>query len=342
MRGSALTESARPLNFTILQAGRGIAALLVVFYHASMVIASPKYWGGPVFGGVFSFGHAGVPFFFVLSGFIILWIHRRDIGRPERVRTYLWRRAVRIYPPYWAVSLFVIAVYLAAPAYRHGGDLDPGALIRSFALMGAPASVLPVGWSLFYEILFYALFAILILNWRAGLAAFALWFALCVAIPNATYLTSTFNLLFAMGLAAAWLVRRHKIPWPTFFFWGGIAAFCAVAFWEKYAAVEPGAPPLLYGIGPALFLLGAVELERSRGWRAPRPLALLGDASYSLYLVHYLVVSALAKTILWLPKEAAFFVFVGASILGGLVFHFLFEKPMLAKLGRGSRRPRAA
>jgi peptidoglycan/LPS O-acetylase OafA/YrhL len=333
-----MTESARPLSFTTIQAGRGIAALLVVLYHATVTIADRKYWGEPVLGSLFSFGHAGVPFFFVLSGFIILWIHEKDIGRPERVGRYLWRRAARIYPPYWAVSLFILAVYAALPAIGAAHPVDPMGLIQSLALVGAPqSSILSVGWTLFHEILFYAVFALLIVNLRAGLAAFASWFALCLLFPDAGYFSATINLLFAMGLAAAWAVRRYRIPGPLLLFWGGILVFLAVAVCERIVWQGEKAPPLLYGIGATMSLVGAVALERTHGWRAPRPLTLLGDASYSLYLVHVLIVSATAKAILPLPKEAAFAVIVCSSIAGGFIFHFLFERPTLALL---QRRPR--
>ena len=244
-------------------------------------------------------------------------------------------------PPYWAASLFVIAVYLAVPAYRHGGEWIglPDALLRfgGRAGFGADGRLVAFLRNPLLRALRHPD------PEQAGrLAAFALWFALCVAIPDATYLTSTFNLLFAMGLAAASAVRRHKIPWPTFFFWGGIAAFLPSLSGRNIAAVEPGAPPLLYGIGPALFLLGAVELERSRGWRAPRPLTLLGDASYSLYLVHYLVVSAVVKTISVVAEGGCLPRLRRRLDPRLLAVHFLFEKPMLATLGRGSRPPRTA
>ena len=62
-----------------IQAGRGFAALLVVFYHATKMISLPQYAGHEPLHGFFQFGHAGVDFFFVLSGFIIMYVHYDDV-----------------------------------------------------------------------------------------------------------------------------------------------------------------------------------------------------------------------------------------------------------------------
>ena len=87
-------------ELTTLQAGRGIAALLVVLYHASGLFSSNKYWQTIVLKGVFGFGFAGVEYFFVLSGFIMLHVHRKDIGKPAALVSYFRKRIERIYPAY--------------------------------------------------------------------------------------------------------------------------------------------------------------------------------------------------------------------------------------------------
>jgi peptidoglycan/LPS O-acetylase OafA/YrhL len=88
-----------------VQTARGVAALTVVLYHATRALSLPQYLGYIPFGNSLGFGHAGVDFFFVLSGFIIMHAHTADIGRPERLYRYMWRRVTRIYPIYWVVTL---------------------------------------------------------------------------------------------------------------------------------------------------------------------------------------------------------------------------------------------
>lgn len=58
-------------TFVALQAGRGFAALIVLLFHNALIFASDKYWNNEFYNGIFGFGHSGVEFFFVLSGFII-------------------------------------------------------------------------------------------------------------------------------------------------------------------------------------------------------------------------------------------------------------------------------
>src|SRR5438105_10339285 len=88
-------------TITSLQTGRAVAAWMVVLYHASGSIFTKYFVGERPVGRVFDFGYAGVDFFFVLSGFIMLHVHRDDLGRPKRLGRYLWKRCTRIYLPYW-------------------------------------------------------------------------------------------------------------------------------------------------------------------------------------------------------------------------------------------------
>src|SRR5260221_9879970 len=99
-----------------LQACRAVAAILAVLFHASVgIFALDKYFGHKPFGPVFDFGFAGVDFFFVLSGFIMMHIHAADIGQPRALRAYLWKRFTRIYPAYWAVLIVLTPVFFLVP-----------------------------------------------------------------------------------------------------------------------------------------------------------------------------------------------------------------------------------
>src|SRR5436190_1288571 len=101
-----------------LQAGRALAALLVVLYHNGLYIfALDKYWGADPSRGLFNFGHAGVEFFFVLSGFIIFYIHGKDLGVPSRFFSFIRKRFIRIYPIYWLVLAAIIPVYFLVPSF---------------------------------------------------------------------------------------------------------------------------------------------------------------------------------------------------------------------------------
>ena len=93
-----------------VQVMRGLAAISVVAFHTSLIMAQPEYGGLRSFEWITSCGWFGVNFFFVLSGFIIFFAHAKDIGRPGRLTAYLWRRFSRVYPAYWVfLTLFIFA-----------------------------------------------------------------------------------------------------------------------------------------------------------------------------------------------------------------------------------------
>ncbi|QCI79312.1 acyltransferase [Hankyongella ginsenosidimutans] len=71
-----------------------------------------QYSGRPAFDDLFSKGFVGVDFFFVLSGFIICFVHYKDMSRPDRLPRYAWRRLTRVLPTYWVVFVAALAMNL--------------------------------------------------------------------------------------------------------------------------------------------------------------------------------------------------------------------------------------
>ncbi|EFH09465.1 acyltransferase family protein, partial [Teichococcus cervicalis] len=194
----------------VLEAGRGIAALLVMLFHISDTAFHNLFGQRPV-GAAFAFGYAGLDFFFVLSGFIITHVHLDDLGRRERVRPYLWKRISRVYPAYWIVTLLYAGLALAS-----AGGLEPGRLLASLLLLPGPPLLLGVAWTLVHEMLFYLLFALAILAPRAGLAIGLAWVALSLLLPKgigplADILFELRHVEFLMGALAAWTLR-HAPP----------------------------------------------------------------------------------------------------------------------------------
>ena len=190
-----------------IEAARGIAAVLVVLYHAARHLKANL--GFMPMHGVMQFGHAGVDFFFVLSGFIIMFVHHKDLGQPSRLANYFQRRFTRIYPFFWC-SLLVGALLAAA---SHSGKPMSGTSILYAMTLLPNREDLGVAWTLQYEILFYLIFAIAILNLRAGAVIVAAWICLVAyawILPSATSsnllverLASPFNIEFFFGLTAA-------------------------------------------------------------------------------------------------------------------------------------------
>lgn len=333
-----------PRKFETLQACRGVAALLVVMHHTStQYFNSPRFWPTPAFGRAFDFGHAGVFFFFVLSGFIILSAHRHDIGHPDRLARYAVKRFLRIYPTYWIVLIPLAVVYLLWPQASRPTVAAHDVIANSFLLIGRTnASSLIVAWTLFHEMLFYLAFGVLIWRRRIGLAIMALWFALCAIIActdvGITYHFSYLNLLFLVGIACFLLSARVTVSRPLAVAILGAVAFIVIGMVEVY---RPGLDPRLqaigYGLTSGVLILGLVALEQTRRpLRLPPFLLLLGDASYAIYLIHFPVLSIATR--LWIQTigtqriaiNVSFAAMVLIAVFTGIGFHLAIERRVLA------------
>lgn len=336
-----MSVAARPRQLGTIEAGRGLAALAVVLFHATSVFSAPKYWGLKPFGVAFDWGDAGVFFFFALSGFIIAEVHARDVGATGRLRHYAKRRLVRIYPVYWLVLAVVVLLGMAGIGVR----VAPDVLASSIALIGPDnrATALAVAWTLYHEIAFYAVFAAWIVNVRLGQAVTLAWLALIAAaalvpLPLPTYLGASVNLVFGFGVVAWWASRRVLPAWVAV---AGVLVFAGVAVETATAHAMPEAlRELASGAAAAAVIAGAVSLERRRPVAVPRLLLAMGAASYSIYLTHFPLLSLFAKLAVAsglvgvVPPALAFVLAVVLAVAAGYVFHRLIERPLLARLAR--------
>jgi peptidoglycan/LPS O-acetylase OafA/YrhL len=342
------TANTRLKVFTSLQAGRAIAAIIVVFHHCGVILNNPKYWHTSWAEYVYC-GRSGVEIFFVLSGIVILYAHTRDIGNPAKLGSYLWKRTRRIYPIYWIVMLATMPVFVLIPSFGRGSERQPMVILQSILLLPLQSMnrVLPVSWTLFHEIMFYAVFSTVILNRRIGAAVVTVWiaasaYALVFPFANpvvAAYL-SPLHLLFAFGMGVTLFVRRYSIPgWPIAL--AGLAGFIVCCVRDNQIQDDNYMPlAVAYGAFATLMLCGAMLMEQRGQLRSPAWLVLIGDASYSIYLVHFPVVSAGAKVLypIWkhfkTPLIVPYLLLVILGMALGLVVHLLVEKPLLAWMSK--------
>lgn len=367
--------AAEPKTLLTVQALRALAALAVAAAH--LLPFEAKYLSGPALvPHALDYGQAGVDLFFVLSGFIVTAITAgRPRGGAEAAR-FLAKRALRIYPVYWVYFFAVLAVWLASPGMVNSSAAIPPDPVASFFLWpqrGTP--LLFVSWTLTFEMLFYLAFAGLLWGLRderalpaalavLGAVVVAGWLAFRPGLDR-PILVTLFNPLileFLMGCAVALALRRPALAagtalrpavgWSSLAL--GLAGLAAAVAW--LAAGERPMPVdwprvALFGVPSALVLLGCVALEPTLGPRTPRPLVALGDASYSLYLGHVLVIAAVGRA--WrmsgLPTEPAWahLAALGAALAGccvvALLSFRLLEAPLLARVRRAlDRRPPAA
>ena len=327
----------------------------MVIYHADWNLQ--KYDLGT--GSLLLFaGRHGVEFFFVISGFIIYYVHGKEIGNPAFLGRYVTNRFVRIYPIFWVVMFLLIAGQVLLT------ELDPefttvGGIFRSFLLMPyADYPPLGVAWTLSYEMLFYILFATTIFAGPKAFAFMGVWWAISAAywltyvftgyrmdFPL-EFLFSPYNLLFLMGILTAryFTALPGRLALPMILF--GVAILAVLTFRPLWWPLRMEAP--LWGLAFTLVIAGIARIEFSRTIRFPRFAILLGDASYSIYLIHDMVMVVLGSIVFVrlldgaVPAMVQLVVMVVAGIVAGLCLYFFAERPLLRYLRKLSTRPAPA
>lgn len=255
-----------------------------------------------------------------------------------KVQIFLTNRVLRIFIPYLPAFLGLTLVYLAVPSVAQGGiKLNLSYYVYNIFLLPRVdlTSYVPVvAWTLTHELVFYLLFALLIISRnKVGYWLFGLWMAACFAsffAPNAVddsgpMILKPINLAFGFGVLAQLGSTRtlESIKggvWMT----GAILFMGSMAFDTSLRNVSilheltylTGAALMCSGIGGVRFKF----LERA------------GDLSYSLYLVHYPI---LAATFIFLPKVTGgydvnvYLFLAGAFVIvyaASFIYHRIFEK----------------
>lgn len=326
------------------------AAALVMLGHAATVNA----WAAPV--GACKWWHA-VPFFFLLSGFILAHVYPslKDWGARKQ---FMLARFARIYPLHVVTFLLVV---LALPSYVRSPVKDPLLLVTNLTLTQSWFSQQDIyfaynapSWSISVEMFLYACFPLLIFKWRA-----TWWFWLPATLLLHVYVNTLLPqyvakplplrhlFLFTMGVAAAsvyrWLEPRAH--------WGrlvGTAMELAAGLLLFYRGSI--APAQYYEAGSAVAYASVViVMALGRGWISQvfawRPIVVLGEASFALYMLHQIVLRWMLVHELHTNWSAGVFLttYVGVSLAGSYGLWRYVECParrlIMARFGQRRHTP---
>jgi exopolysaccharide production protein ExoZ len=328
---------------------RALAAMSVVMFHACDTRLAAA-------------GAAGVDVFFVISGFI-MWVS--TAGRDNSPMGFLWRRLVRIAPAYWFFTSVLLTTALLIPGLFRQLKIDWPHVAASYLLIpwvsptdGHVAPLLVPGWTLTYEMFFYVIFALSLLvqaKWRLPVvtAVLAALVILGIVIRPEGAIASTYTkprlLEFAAGLAIArlWLSGRLRMAaWQA-----GILAVLGMAVpiiaCVNDVPIDDRTVLFVFGLPASLLVVAGLALEDTiRQW--PKAGVRVGDWSYSIYLVHTMLVSTCVKV--WsllglqgLPADISYLVTVAtlSVALGWAGYRFVELPSQRALRGRGGRSERA-
>jgi len=276
-----------------VQALRAVAALCVIGMHIPAIER----------------GAFGVDLFFVISGFIVCHVAAADPGQ------FMLKRIFRVVPLYWLCTIVLFGIALAAPHLMQATRGDVTELLKSLFFVpfvksnGNVHPLLYLGWTLNYEILFYALFALslVLAPRRPHLLAVALLLGLFATgrlvhfdhVPL-RFWTAPIVIEFVFGITAYHVWRSGVLArLPAL-----AAVLIALGAWLTMAAVrsDDEMRPLLWGLPAMVLFLATLSLERR--WHVPALWLLIGNASYSLYLTHAYVIQALQKKVMPLDSFA--------------------------------------
>jgi exopolysaccharide production protein ExoZ len=341
-----------------LQFLRFLCAFSVVLLHASEAVRLRTGMESHM-GGVAS--RLGIETFFVISGFLMVMVtpaaaeSMRD--RAKIAKQFFLRRLIRVAPMYWLYSAAKVAMVLLLPALTLRSSIDWAHVSLSFLFIptmapwGLIQPILPVGWTLNFEFLFYVIFAasIVITNNRAVLASTILFGLFLIGSAHTAsdsiwhFYGRSLLLDFALGMGVAHLTKK-QIGLPTWFSWS-VLALAAIACATHGFVPPPLVDKFGFGALSTLILWGTISLERSFLYKL-KNVSLLGDASYSIYLSHSFftpgAVVLIAEFDYFGPTATA----IGATVIPcalGCVAYKLVEQPLTTYLrNRFDRRPHAA
>ena len=354
-------------RIAILDGYRALAILLVLFFHYSIRWAYPydpanHFPPGAIFNGngIASYGGFGVEFFFVISGFVILM----TLERCKSVLDFAVRRFARLWPSLIAcATLTAIAMpfigfpewKVTFPSYLVSITLTPPWLVGHFLHQKSVTWVDGAYWSLFVEIRFYALACLC--YWLARKNFIRIWVILQMWISALTIVASRSHSLavladqmvflpyfpyFTMGVCLYKLYSGGLSRNPALF--GAVLSAATVLMsstlqWNIWNNFNPTGNIITNLAIFAFFVLFAArsKLVDIFAWR---PFAILGQASYSLYLLHQFIGIGLMRLLIshGIPYLGSMLAVTAGMIMLAVSIFYLVENPskrlILTKLSR--------
>ena len=337
-----------------IQAGRGLAALAVVCTHA---VAHP-FGGAPPFWHML--GRYGVTLFFVISGLIM--VHATGAGTFDPLR-FAKHRVRRIVPIYYVANAVLLVTVIAAPHAFHRTEYNLRHIILSLLFIPSyePAGTgfiwpfFRLGWTLNYEMFFYASFAALFaLRARSRAIALSVWFGMLIAIGVARPFTDAiprfYTQIDTLGfLAGVWLgvleiegrlrLRSRVALVATIV---SLTAY-AVITWA-YADIKDNPWTQVCAVAIcATHVALLVSTVDQAGRPVPRWMLASGDASYSIYLFHMFAIGAVTALAHHLPAILLYPSMAVAAISGaaiGIGVYRFIERPLNRLVSRRDRHQR--
>lgn len=276
---------------------RALASLMVVHCHFSEIVLDNfrSRWGG-----------MGVDLFFVISGFV-LYLSTRDSPTPKQ---YLINRVSRVVPTYWLMTFVLVFIIIFLPNAIKTAEFTIPHFLLSLTFFphwapGSTSSIFPIyaiGWTLMYECFFYISFMLFLSFKKNLLLKFFLFLSSFVVGANlilrfnhdfalVTFFSAPIILEFFMGVVIAHLYIEKKVSLdlPVQVLLALIAVLLFIFMLDYH---KQFGRVVCAGIPAAILVFSLVGIDAMGKIRKIWLFSLIGDASYSLYLIHPFVYGA--------------------------------------------------
>jgi peptidoglycan/LPS O-acetylase OafA/YrhL len=336
-----------------LQMLRAFAAGIVVIAHAQVHL----HVRGLIseLNPLLDLGRVGVDLFFIISGFIMVYIANNKFTTPGASRNFIVKRFIRVVPIYWIYTFALSTLMILLPQLvSHGKSVGIEHFIASLFFVpwenniGHIKPVLAVGWTLNFEIYFYLVFAILLFFPKRYflillsiiLLSGVLLGVLFKSIPTPMYvMTSPLLLEFLLGciIGTIYLEQLRSPKWLAYLL--TILGIMGLIYSINDFALHTQRF-IKWGIPSGLLIMGILFLEKIKAIPISYLLVKLGDSSYSLYLTHIFTINALGKIWVMLFNDYFFLYIFSALIISPIIGHLaylLLEKPIITIFSRKNK-----
>jgi len=351
------SPAAQKIQLKSLESLRGIAALMIVFYHLGEVLKVPM---PNDLGHVLNNFWLGVPLFYTLSGFVIAYGYAERLKNGNQRLKFYIARFFRIAPLFYTM----LAILTLWTWVNHHQIMDLQTMFLNVTFMfglvpGKHESIVLAGWSIGIEMLFYMLFPLLAITIKTiPRAVIAFVIACCSSawiqwqlgqsFGSYGYMNLITHLPFFIAGLGGYRIWQHmefsqsRAGWMLL----GLSLFSGLAIVSNIVPVFDYLPRLFY-LDLWALIYSALILSVCLVSFAPLEHTMLrrcGELSFSLYLLHPMLMLVLVKLqlVAWLSSKFAseWLVFASASLitlglLWGLanITYRLVEVPGIA-LGR--------
>lgn len=345
-----------------LQSLRFFAALWVAALHFQSDVGVLPL---PVLNALVSLGYAGVDIFFVLSGYIMAMTTADSCAGSGDSLRFFARRLLRIYSGWW--PFFVLYLLYFSAKGNLGEHIGLGA-----SLLLLPQNLfdrlLPITWSLSFELWFYLVTGLMLLAavslrikmvqlWAVlVLSCNTYWLVQGLYRPENIHQINLLHWFFLSPMALQFIAGYLLFHWfkttpsgraAAWFVALIIAASLIALFQWAIVPVDPSGlsgffhtteRTLLWG-SFAFCAVGLFVCLEHQGWYWPKWTARLGDASYSIYLGHVLLLYLLKDLLIFigagdLPVLLRFALYLILSCVALFAYHRGVERPLYRLLRR--------